>query len=225
MDVDFSNSRNATILRYLRNPHDFIMGPEAGLFHEARERDLAAGRVRNSQSSENLNCLNLGTHPDLVERLWREITVSLPEACPRPPTTRAAVGSAFSLEPRRDRQPLIAQELRIPELRVVARAGIGEDRHDRVPRTELPRQAHGPGHVDSRRAAEEEALVVDEVEEDRQRLLIGDLVRFVYRRSVHVRGDATLADQAVAYVHGSFVLLTHRPLQPLSFGTLRHLGP
>jgi hypothetical protein len=81
MDVDFSNSRNATILRYLQNPYDFIMGPKAGIFREARERDLAAGRVRDSQSPENLNWLNLGTHPDLVERLWREITVSLPEAC------------------------------------------------------------------------------------------------------------------------------------------------
>jgi hypothetical protein len=46
------------------------MGPKAGLFREARERDLAAGRVRNSQSPESLNWLNLGTHPDLVERLW-----------------------------------------------------------------------------------------------------------------------------------------------------------
>src|SRR6266542_1446053 len=81
MDVDFSNSRNATILRYLQNPYVFIIGPKARLFGEARERDLAAGRVRDSQSPENLNWLNLGTHPDLVERLWREITVLLPEAC------------------------------------------------------------------------------------------------------------------------------------------------
>jgi hypothetical protein len=29
MDVDFSNSRNATILRYLQNPYDFITGPKA----------------------------------------------------------------------------------------------------------------------------------------------------------------------------------------------------
>ena len=38
MDVDFSNSRNATILHYLQNPYDFIMGPKAGLFREARRR-------------------------------------------------------------------------------------------------------------------------------------------------------------------------------------------
>ena len=81
MNVDFSNARNATILRYLRNPYDFIAGPKADLFREARERDLAAGRVRDHQSPDSLNWLNLGTHPDLVERLWREMTVSLPEAC------------------------------------------------------------------------------------------------------------------------------------------------
>src|SRR5207247_2908454 len=34
MNVDFSNSRNATILRYLQNPYDFIMGPKTGLFRE-----------------------------------------------------------------------------------------------------------------------------------------------------------------------------------------------
>jgi len=38
MDVDFSNSRNATILRYLHNPYDFIMGPRAGVFREAPRR-------------------------------------------------------------------------------------------------------------------------------------------------------------------------------------------
>jgi hypothetical protein len=43
MNIDFSNSRNSVIIRYLRNPFDFITGPQADLFHEARERDLAAG--------------------------------------------------------------------------------------------------------------------------------------------------------------------------------------
>src|SRR2546421_12530470 len=78
----FPSARNAAILRYLRNPYDFITGPKAGLFREARERDLLAGRARDQQSPESVNWLNLGTHPDLVERLWRELTVSLPEACP-----------------------------------------------------------------------------------------------------------------------------------------------
>jgi hypothetical protein len=59
------------IVRYLRNPYDFITRPKAGLFREARERDLAAGRVSDSQSPDSLNWLNLGTHPDLVARLWR----------------------------------------------------------------------------------------------------------------------------------------------------------
>ena len=81
MDVDFSHPLNSEILRYLRNPFDFIVGPKAAVFREARERDLAAGRVLTSQSPESINWLNLGTHPDLVERLWREIAVSLPEPC------------------------------------------------------------------------------------------------------------------------------------------------
>jgi hypothetical protein len=49
------------IVRYLRNPYDFITRPKAGLFREARERDLAAGRVSDSQSPDSLNWLNLGT--------------------------------------------------------------------------------------------------------------------------------------------------------------------
>jgi hypothetical protein len=81
MNVDFSSARNATILRYLRNPYDIIVGRKAELFRAARERDLAAGRVRDHQSPDSINWLNLGTHPDLVERLWREMTVSLPEPC------------------------------------------------------------------------------------------------------------------------------------------------
>lgn len=81
MDVALSDPRNDAILRYLRNPYDFITGPKAERFHEARERDLGAGRVRDTQSPDSINWLNLGTHPDLVERLWRQLTVSLPEPC------------------------------------------------------------------------------------------------------------------------------------------------
>src|SRR5215204_5532775 len=47
---------------------------------------------------------------------------------------------APALEPRRHRQVLGAQELRIEQLRLVARAVVAEHRHDRVPRTVILRE-------------------------------------------------------------------------------------
>jgi hypothetical protein len=76
-----SQPANEKILRFLRNPYDFISGPKAEVFRQARLKDLAAGRVKESQSPEEASWLNLGTHPDVVERLWRGITVLLPEPC------------------------------------------------------------------------------------------------------------------------------------------------
>jgi hypothetical protein len=81
MDVDFSNSRNATNSPVPAESVRLHHGTQGRSLREARERDLAAGRVRDSQSPESLDWLNLGTHPDLVERLWREITILLRGAC------------------------------------------------------------------------------------------------------------------------------------------------
>lgn len=81
MAVDPAHPRNAAILRHLRNPYDVIEGPGASLYREARQRDLAAGSIRESAAPDTVDRLRLGTHPDLVERLWRVITISLPARC------------------------------------------------------------------------------------------------------------------------------------------------
>ena len=102
--------------------------------------------------------------------------------------------AALRLEPCGDRQVLLAQEGRVEQLRGVARAGIAKKRHDRVARPELARKPDRAGDVDPRRAAEQQALLDDEVEDDRQRLLVGDLVGDVDRRAFEIGGDAALAD-------------------------------
>src|SRR3954470_19007278 len=81
------------------------------------------------------------------------------------------------LEPARHRQFLRAQEFRIEQLGLVARAGIGEHRDDGLARTQILGEADGARDVDTRRAAEAEPLVLEQVEDDRYRLFVGDQVR------------------------------------------------
>ena len=81
MKVDFAHPSNAQVLAYLRNPYDVITGPKAGVFRAAREQDLAAGRLLQDQAPDSINRLNLGTHPDLVERFWTTLTLLVPEPC------------------------------------------------------------------------------------------------------------------------------------------------
>lgn len=70
MDVDLSSPANSGIVRYL----------------EARARApraVSVARARASASPESLTnpYYGLGTHPDLVERLWDELAVRLPARC------------------------------------------------------------------------------------------------------------------------------------------------
>ena len=67
------------------------------------------------------------------------------------------------------------QEGRIEQLRLIARAVVGEHRDDGVAGPKVLGQADGAGDVDAGRAAEAEAFVFQEVEDDRQRFLVGDL--------------------------------------------------
>ena len=102
---------------------------------------------------------------------------------------------AESLTPAsRHRQALRAQELRIEQLRLVARAAVGEDRHHRVPRSQLLRHTHRGGDVDAGRSADRQSFMDQHVEDVLQRLGVGDLLRIVDRRAVHVGGDARIAD-------------------------------
>src|SRR6476469_2042727 len=66
IDVDFTNPANAGILRHLQR------GPSCSVAH-----DLAAC----SPESVDDPYMNLGTHPDLMSRLWDEITTALPVRC------------------------------------------------------------------------------------------------------------------------------------------------
>ena len=62
------------------------------------------------------------------------------------------------------------------------------------PGPELARQPDRAGDVDAGRAAEAQALLLDQVEDDRQRFLVGDLAGEVGREAFEVGGDAALAD-------------------------------
>ena len=81
MKVDLSHPSNQAILRFLRNPYDIIAGPKSEKFRLARESDLSNKRVAENQSPDAIHELNLGTHPDIVDRFWRKITTLLPEPC------------------------------------------------------------------------------------------------------------------------------------------------
>ena len=61
-------------------------------------------------------------------------------------------------------------------------------------RSQVARQPDRPGDVDAARAAETESFLLDEVEEDRQRLGVGDLVGVVDGDALEVACDAALAD-------------------------------
>src|SRR5215470_7768937 len=73
--------------------------------------------------------------------------------------------SAF--QPRRHRQVLAAQEFRVEQLGLIARAVVGEHGHDGVAGPQLAGEPDRTGDVDTRRSTEAEALVLQEVEDDR----------------------------------------------------------
>src|ERR1700738_3344733 len=74
------------------------------------------------------------------------------------------VNDVSLLEPRWGGELARPQEFGVKELGLVAGAGIGEDRHDRVAGAELARETHGAAHIDPGRAAEYEPLILNEAE-------------------------------------------------------------
>ncbi len=77
MEVDFASPLNEAVLRFLRDA-----GP--------------AGKRDKSRAPQPDDFMGLGTHPDTVERLWNEITASLPERC-----QWVVYGSPVLVHPRR----------------------------------------------------------------------------------------------------------------------------
>ncbi len=63
MEIDIDHPANAGILTYLRS------------------RLSTVGAASQSPESIDDPYYNLGTHPDLVTRLWDQVTVDLPERC------------------------------------------------------------------------------------------------------------------------------------------------
>src|SRR5262249_19317634 len=118
---------------------------------------------------------------------------------PRPPLPTSELHPApeereAGSEPARHREPLRAQEGGVPELRLIARAGVGEDRDDRVAGAELAREPNRAGHVDRTRPSEAEPLLAEQIEQDGERFGVRDLVGLVHGRALEVARDAPLPD-------------------------------
>src|SRR6185312_2518825 len=85
----------------------------------------------------------------------------------------------FALEPFRYRKFLRAQEVRVEQLRLIARAEVGKNGHDGVAGSEILRQPDCTGDVDAARAAEAKAFVQQQVEDDRNGFFVRDEIGFV----------------------------------------------
>src|SRR5260370_14573100 len=107
----------------------------------------------------------------------------------RLPQTTTLLIRGDSFHPGRQRQVLLAQECRIEQLGLIALSAIGQDGDDGLAGTEIAGEPHRAHHVDGRRAAQHQALVLRQVEQDGQRLLVGALVGHVDRRALDVSGD------------------------------------
>src|SRR3954468_54644 len=96
-------------------------------------------------------------------------------SCARSSTgsTRAA---ASDLKPVRYRQAFLLEKGGIEELRLVARARVGEDRHHRMAGAESARQANRTRDVDAARAAEDESFLFHQIKNDGHRLGIRYLI-------------------------------------------------
>lgn len=64
MNIDFSHEHNTNLINYLL----LSDGPKL----------LSSDQLGCSPETVNMPYINLGTHPDIVKRLWDEITVLLP---------------------------------------------------------------------------------------------------------------------------------------------------
>ena len=100
----------------------------------------------------------------------------------------------MTVHPGRDRQALLAQERRVEQLALIARAVVAEHRHDGLARPQLARQPDRAGDVDAGRAAHAPAPRLDQVEDRAHHLLVGDPVGVVDRQALEVGGDPALAD-------------------------------
>src|SRR5260370_6985651 len=97
----------------------------------------------------------------------------------------------------------------------MARVVVGQHRYDGVPRPKLAREPDRPGDVDARGSPEAEALVLEQIENERHGLRVGNLIGDVDRCAFHVLGDATLPDPfrdrgAFGFKHAGGVVAVER---------------
>ena len=176
--------------------HDGVLREHGAPGLHDRRRDQLGGkdlqrvgaRLERPQSPRSGRHAGRAEHPQLLGPA-HHLDAAIERDDQAPPSVEHA-GHGIGLE----QQVLGAQEVRVEQLRLIARAVVAQDRHDRVAGAEIARQPDRAGDVDAGRAAQAQALVLEEVEDDRQRLLVGDLVGDVDRDAFEVGGDAALAD-------------------------------
>src|SRR6185312_12925300 len=93
-----------------------------------------------------------------------------------------------------DRKSLLAQEIRIEQLRLIARTEIRKNRNDGVAWPHLLGEPDGAGDVDAGRAAHAQPFVLEQVENHRYRLLVANLIGDIDRGIFQVLGNAALAN-------------------------------
>src|SRR5215207_6056570 len=115
----------------------------------------------------------------------------LPDSCL---LNEALVQGAFPLQPSWNRQILGVQKVRVEQLRLVACAIVAQDCYDRVSRPEMLRKTDRACHIDTGRTAQAQAFLLQQIEDDRNRLLVRDLESHIRLKSFQILGNPTLAN-------------------------------
>ena len=97
-------------------------------------------------------------------------------------------------QPGRHGQSLSLQEFRIEQFALIAVAVIAKHGDDGVARTQIARHADGARDIDAGRAAHAQAFMLQQIEDQGQGFLVGNLIGVVDRRAFQIAGDAALAD-------------------------------
>src|SRR5215467_7540848 len=100
----------------------------------------------------------------------------------------------FSFQPLRDWKSLGSKEIGIEQLGLIARAVVAKHGDDGMAGAKLLGEPNCTGHIDARGAAEAKAFVLQQVENHRHRLLVGDLIRDVDWHAFEILCDAALTD-------------------------------
>src|SRR4030095_11832101 len=98
------------------------------------------------------------------------------------------------VEPSGDRQAFLTQEFGVEQPTLVAGAVIGENRDDGMTGPEVASKTNGACDIDAARSAEAEPFLAQQVEDDGQRLRVGNLVGLIDLGAFEIGGDPSLTD-------------------------------